>query len=377
LRFFNLKIKVNIKFICAVLTACAVLSACGSGETKPQNGDAGDDERAAARTETTAPPFIDFSNGNFAFLSVYEASPDAGSPTLSLIDYKDGKAVRLKMEDDKTPYLVIDASSILGEAVSELYMMEVTVGVENEDGEFEAVSGKILAYSGADRIENGYPWSVYIESKNPNTAKAVLESDAEKFVPDAYNFFILVKKVDNALSAGKKPSNLIISEIRFLDKDGVEIAVNHDAVLSVPEGFGKIDRSNLIDTDNDVLIAELQGSSSGWGQAAEAASAKNGGSADAELLVPGSIVTVYYSSANPPELILQSWTEGSPEGSGWAKVAPFAVNDSGGIAQYSYEDMAAAFGTGDFVAYLDKIYIGDTGAELELYNVTIGAAKQR
>jgi hypothetical protein len=34
--------------------------------------------------------------------------------------------------------------------------------------------------------------------------------------------------------------------------------------------------------------------------------------------------------------------------------------------------MAAAFGTDDFGAYLDQIYVGDTGGSLKARSVTVG-----
>jgi hypothetical protein len=93
------------------------------------------------------------------------------------------------------------------------------------------------------------------------------------------------------------------------------------------------------------------------------------------LWAQDAVITVYYISDALPELILQSWTENAPPEAGWAKVAPRAVNDSGTIAQYSYPDMAAAFGTDDLATYLDQLYVGDTGAPLDVSAVTIGRGK--
>jgi hypothetical protein len=316
---------------------------------------------------------IRFTNGKFGFLSVDESPPGADRTKLSLVDYNGGKAVKAELNGSGVPYIVIDASSILGKAVKDLREMQVTIAVEHPSGEFYAVSGDIFAYSGQDRTESRDPWSVYLPNKNPNIARAVLE-DGEFFTPGAFNFFILTRKVDNALAEGKPPSNLVISHIRFLDAKGRDIRVNPDAGFAAPEGFGVPDRSNLREAE-ETAIAGAEGTSKGWGQAVALDAAKNGGPVDGALLTPRSLITVYYSSAAPPELILQSWTAGAPGSADWAKAAPSAVNDTGSAAQYFFADMAAAFGTEDFPAFLDKLYVGDTGHDLTVYAVTIGRLK--
>jgi hypothetical protein len=273
------------------------------------------------------------------------------------------------------PYIAIDASGILGERVGDLREMLVTIGVEHPSGEFYAVSGYIYAYSGVDRLESADPWSVYLPNKNPNTAHAVLNGEAEYFVPGAYNFFVLTRKVDNALGAGGEPCDLFITELRFLDAGGRDLPVNSGAVFNAPDGFGVPDRSNLLAAAEEILVPGAEGGSNNWGQAVNISTVKNGGPLDPGLLTPGFILTVYYSSAVSPELILQSWTEGAPASASWAKAAPGAVNNSGTTAQFLYGDLAAAFGTENFSQYLDRIYVGDTGGELTVYAVTISAPR--
>jgi hypothetical protein len=320
----------------------------------------------------SGPAELDFSNGKFDYLLVDASPVGANRARLALIDYGGRKAVRVELSGGGIPYVVIDASSILGEAVRELREMQVSVAVENPDGEFYAVSGEILAYSGTARTESADHWSVYLPHKNPNIARAVLDGEGEYFVPGAYNFFILTRKVDNAIEAGAAPGNLIITGMRFLDAQGRDLRVNPNAGFAAPEGFGEPDRSNLYAVAEEITLDAMGGGSKGWGQAVALTTLKSGGGLDAQDFGPDSILTVYYSSAAPPELILQSWTEGAPEGAGWAKVAPAAVNDSSTTAQYLYRDMAAAFGGGDFAAYLDRLYVGDTGKELKVYAVTLG-----
>jgi hypothetical protein len=206
-------------------TACGVSPGAGN-ETQPPE--------AAGKG-------ISFSNGNYDFLFVDESPEDACNADLSLIDYKGGKAIRLQPAGAGVPYVVIDAGSLLGAGVKDLHTMRITVEVENPGGTFYAVSGEILAYSGPDRIESADPWSVYLPNKNPNIAQAVLENETERFVPDAFNFFVLTRKTDNAVTAGEKPSDLILSDICFLDEAGNELPYDPDAGFSAPEGFGEME----------------------------------------------------------------------------------------------------------------------------------------
>jgi hypothetical protein len=318
---------------------------------------------------------IDFAHGNYDFLFVDVSPAGANRAALSLIDYNEGKAVKAELTGDGVPYIVIDASSLLGKKVALLREMRLTIGVDNPTGEFFAVSGEIRAYSGADRRESSDRWSVYLPAKNPNIARAVLENEGEYFVPNACNFFTLSREVDNALSEAKPPSDLIISEIHFFDANGKELPVNLNAGFAAPEGFGVPDTSNLFALKNEVNISGAGGNSKNWGQAVSFDAVKNGGHLDSAFLKEGAVITVYFASASPPELIFQSWTKGAPESSHWAKIPPQAVNNSGSAAQYFYKDMAGIFGSEDFLTYLDKIYVGDTGNDLTVYAVTIGNAE--
>lgn len=117
-------------------------------------------------------------------------------------------------------------------------------------------------------------------------------------------------------------------------------------------------------TEEGILIEGATGSSDGsWKPAVEIDTLENGGSFDPALLVTGSAFKITYTSAATPELILQSWSGGD----GWAKVA--AASSDGGTAVYLYADMVKAFGTNDFVTYLDRINIGDCGQPLTVSKV--------
>jgi hypothetical protein len=217
-----------------LLSGCLLMSACGG-----------------APARVTA---IDFAGGAFGFLFVDNTPMDAADTRLEWIEGEGGPAVKAVQAGGGVPYIVIDAASILGDAVTELREMQVTLGVDTPNGEFYAVSGEILAYSGKERVESVDSWSVYLPERNPNIASAVLKTEAEWFVPDAYNFFVLTKQVDNAALNGQIPENLIIYGIRFLNAAGEELLVNPAAGFAAPEGFGAYDRSNLAAVSGETVL---------------------------------------------------------------------------------------------------------------------------
>ncbi|MDR0906415.1 MAG: hypothetical protein LBN00_09650 [Oscillospiraceae bacterium] len=341
--------------IIAALTLFAVIAGCGN-----------------AGQESASPPPENtelFANGNYAFIRSYESSPDACKTNLSIVERNGKNALFVDVSAGGTPYLAIDVSSLLGGAVSSMRTMEVDVETESI-GEFYAVSGTISALSGADRLQSAPdPWSVYLASKNPNIARIALAHDVEYMIPDAYNMFIFTKEVDNAITAGLAPTNLYILGLRFYDVNGTELYADPDAGFAAPEGFGKPDRSNLLGVDGEAVIGGATGSSiGGWGQAVAVTTTHGGGAFDAAVIAQNTVVTVYYASETAPELILQSWSGGE----GWAKVAPSHVNDSGTIAQYTYDDIITAFNSDDITGLLDQLYVGDTGAKLDVFSVTVG-----
>ena len=236
--------RIGVLLLCALLVA-GLLSACDKDESPPTATPTPPSTPSTPAGTTEPPPEpaqefvgIDFSNGNIDFLALYakpaDASPDT---TLELADYNGGKAAKITPAGKSVPYVVIDASSLLGARVTDLYTLEVTVAVENPDGEFQAVSGEIIAYSGADRTDTKGAWSVYLDYKNPNIARMTLDTPEKRFIPDAYNFFIINRKVDNAITAEQTPGDLYITHIGFLDESGKYIPVDDNAVFDEPPGF--------------------------------------------------------------------------------------------------------------------------------------------
>ena len=321
--------------------------------------------------------YADFENENLDFIRSYEVSPDAARVRLSIAGADafnlNSKGALLTSDGDGAMYIAVDISSLLGEGVSDLFTVEADIAVVNDYTEFYAVSGEITALdSNGSAVSTGV-WSVYLAEKNPNVMRLQL---SEPLSAGPHNMLILSKNVDNATASGHKQSKLLLLSMRFYDAGGSLLPVDRDAKFNAPDGFGEPDRSNLTVFADEITIDGARGSSNGWGQAVAILTKKNEGALDANTLL-NSIITVYYSSESPPELILQSWTDGKPDSAGWAKVAPTRINNSGSIAQFSFEDMVSSFGTDDFGTYLDQLFVGDTGAELTVYSVTVAAGNER
>jgi hypothetical protein len=117
------------------------------------------------------------------------------------------------------------------------------MGVDTDN--FRAVSGEILAYSGADRTESTTSWSVFIETRNPNLLKMELKNDNQRMVSGAHNMFIISRRVDTAVETAKLaertpvPAALYITHIGFLDSSGKYLPVNADAKFNAPDGFNE------------------------------------------------------------------------------------------------------------------------------------------
>lgn len=100
------------------------------------------------------------------------------------------------------------------------------------------------------------------------------------------------------------------------------------------------------------------GKCSGWGQAVNAAGTI------VTSMNSGESIVAEYKSDKAPEMILQSFSVSSKA---WVKVEPDSCKN--GAAKWTYETLLKAFG-GTF-AGLDKVYIGDTGTNLEVSSVYI------
>ena len=363
------------KLLACLMAGTMVLSmaACGGEEAStpdPTQAPAAPTEAPAA--EPTAEPApepvvedasIDFEDGNMGFLQVYTVPANADDSVLEVVDFNGSKAVQVTSNGD-VPYIGIDVQSLLGDNTEKVASMEVSVGVANPSGKFQAVSGEILAWSGEDLVETVDNWSVYLETANPKKAVATLAA-GEEFVNGANNLFILNMKVDNAKDAGLGNSTLYIDNIRFLDKDGNLLTADTTVAFAGPESFSSsgLDMSNLCAVKGAVDFAGFACTGSAWGQ--------NGFDMTPEILdalVPGAVVEIAYTSETG-----DMWIVMPDSAAGWMRVADGGksfTNNSKNICQVTYEQIAALCGE-DKSTWGARMQCESSGA-WEVFSVKVG-----
>jgi hypothetical protein len=313
---------------------------------------------------------IDFEDGQYGFVAVYTAPANADASELSIADYNGSKALKVTNVNGKSPFVAIDISSLVGDKISDVRTITMDIGTEHPDGKFHAVSGNIYAYSGENRTESKDPWTVYIETKNPYTVKAVLDA-GEEFVPGYNNMIIVALETDNGLSEGTGNANFYIDNIRILDANGNVIKADTSVAFAEWPGFSEVDRRNLIPVKNEVEIWSNDGDKA-WAQGKGVTTLAQGGTFDPALINENSVITIYYQSQGDMWLVAQSWVDGAPFG--WQRVADQGAsikNPSGTIAQITYKQLVDYCGTDDFVTYLSALQC-ESDQDWTVSSVTIG-----
>lgn len=136
---------------------------------------------------------------------------------------------------------------------------------------------------------------------------------------------------------------------------------------------GKVIKTEVIPATGEVsdrketVIFTGSAKTSGWGQAITLSTTKEGGSFDSSIIEKDGYFEVQFKGdTDKAEIILQSWSGGT----GWARVSPTEVTEKDGIvyAKYSYDDVAAAFGTTDF-SKVDRFHVGAANGDIEVLSV--------
>lgn len=136
---------------------------------------------------------------------------------------------------------------------------------------------------------------------------------------------------------------------------------------------GKVIKTEVIPATGEVsdrketVIFTGSAKTSGWGQAITLSTTKEGGSFDSSVIEKDGYFEVQFKGGtDKAEVILQSWSGGAD----WARVSPTEVTEKDGIvyAKYSYDDVAAAFGTTDF-SKVDRFHVGAANGDIEVLSV--------
>lgn len=136
---------------------------------------------------------------------------------------------------------------------------------------------------------------------------------------------------------------------------------------------GKVIKTEVIPATGEVsdrketVIFTGSAKTSGWGQAITLSTTKEGGSFDSSVIEKDGYFEVQFKGGtDKAEVILQSWSGGAD----WARVSPTEVTEKDGIvyAKYSYDNVAAAFGTTDF-SKVDRFHVGAANGDIEVLSV--------
>ncbi len=360
-------------------TMAVALTACSGGGNQNETTTAQQTQAPTVETTTQAPTeetttapavvvdaSVDFEDGAMGFVAPYSAPANASDIELAVVDYNGGKALQVKNLTGKVPFVGIDVSSLCGADVANIASIDMTLGVEYEDGTFSACSGKLTTWTGEDLVQTGYDWSVYMESKNPKTAS--FDVSGTPFTAGANNIVVLSLETDNGVSGGHGNATLYVDNICFYDAAGKLISADKTVAFAEPEGYsdsGK-DYSNLYALKNPVNFEGFATSAGGWAQA--------GFTMPQEILdalVPGSVVEIEYKSETGNMWIVMNEAQ-----AGWMRVGqagtddPAYINNSHNIAQVTYEQLAALC-TDDVSTWGTTMQCESDGA-WEVFSVKVG-----
>ena len=280
---------------------------------------------------------VDFEDGQMGFVQAYNAPANAADVELSITDFDGSKALAVKNLTGKVPFVGIDVSSLCGASVADVAAVSMKLGVSYEDGSFSACAGKITTWTGTDLVQTGYDWAVYMESKNPKVA--TVDVSGVPFTADANNIIVLSLETDNGASAGHGNATLYVDDITFYDKSGKVITADKSVAFAEPAGYSSSgrDSSNLFAVKGAVNFEGFATSADAWAQ--------DGFDMPQEVidaLVPGSVVEIEYKSETG-----NMWLVIPDAEKGWMRVGqagtddPAYINNSGNIAQITYEQLAA------------------------------------
>ncbi|MCM1307318.1 MAG: hypothetical protein NC223_01825 [Butyrivibrio sp.] len=378
---------------CLIAGALAVsLTACGNSSSSSSSKN--DATKAETQAGTNAPEenttaggeekpekyeaSIDFEDGKFAFVESYLKPADASEVELSVADFNGSKALKITNKGGKSPYVGIDAASLLGAKIADVATIQMSIGAEFADGKFSAIQGRAFTWTGADEItETEYGWSIYLENKNP--VRAAFDITKVPFTADSKNILIVgLNPASSADAAAAQAATIYIDDIAFLDKDGKVIEADSAAEFVAPDGFAKAERDPKLWTLSDpVTLDDFAVSNGAWAQAGRELTDE-----EKALFVPGAVIEVAYKCESPVWMVCvgsedftkyngtnSTWQRvGADEGNGFATTGN--VDDAGTIVQFTYEQIVDQLGD-DWLTKLAQLQL-EGQADWEVYSVSIG-----
>jgi len=294
------------KFLAVLLAAMmtVALAACGgtpSGDETPTPTQAPDNVPEEVS--------IDFEDGNFGFAMMKTRPRKADESIISVADVNGSKALYVKHVDATEMHLGIDIDAILGNKVTEVRKISMTIGTEHGDAKFASAAGEMLVYTGDTLAETKVSaWAVYMEKKNPKTVTFELP-EGVAFTAGNDNYFVVSKLEDT----GSVIADFYIDDIRFLDANGNVLKGDTTVVMEAPNNFLKrVEEED--DNTSAVKVALDEAYGGDWGQS---------GIIGADILAQFSgdvTVTVKYELQSGYDYYL--W---GPMDSSWAKLGPAKI----------------------------------------------------
>ena len=300
------------KFLAVLLAMVMTVSLVACGGTQPGNENPTPEptsEPTKAPDTVTDEISIDFEDGNFGFAMMKTRPRKADESVLSVTEVNGSKALYVKHVEAAEMHLGIDIDAILGEKVTEVRKITMTLGTEHGDAKFASAAGELLVYTGDQLVETKVStWAVYMKNKNPKTVTIELP-EGVAFTAGNDNYFVINKLEDT----GSVISDFYIDDIRFYDANGNVLKGDTTVVMEAPANFLKrVEEED--DNTSAVKVAMDEAYGGDWGQS---------GIISAEVLsqfTSGVTITVKYELQSGYDYYL--W---GPMDSSWAKLGPAKI----------------------------------------------------
>ena len=330
-----------------------------SSEVAPESSE----DQSGNAAVSAGPTSIDFEDGlcGFAGDNTTVVGGLGNAASYNVVDYNGSKALEV-VPNGKGVGIGFQIDALLGDKVSDVKTIELSIGTKSSDGTFYASSGKLYGTYGGDKDSS--VWSVYLETVNP---KAVTYT-----VPDGMAFgegdnFVVTLETDNAATEGIGYQTVYIDNVAFKDASGNLIEADTSAEFVAAEtGLDP----NLFVLKDVVELAGFACTGGGWSQGGWNPMTEEQIALIAENLVPGSILEIEYKSDAPIWMVSDGQT-------GWHRAvdeATFAscgyVAADGSKVQYTYEQLASFWGDG-FEKNMTFLQ-GESSADYEIFSAKIG-----
>ena len=177
---------------------------------------------------------VDFSDGNinFLLLDFTVRGIDIGA-TFEVATVDGASALRLVAPSGEDFRLGINVDGLLGARVTDVRTIVFEVYAEFPGGRFAAQTGEITAFLGSLDDSVTQPWTVYLDTRNPNNGIFTFADDIS-FVAGGPNLLEFARTADRAA----EPAIIYIKTITFFDSDNIAIPVNTNAGWGGPQGYG-------------------------------------------------------------------------------------------------------------------------------------------